>query len=62
DIQVKENLTVETLPLRIEGRETKKLRNKEIASVKIVWGGLAGEYVTWELESKIRESYPDLFP
>ncbi|MCI86709.1 hypothetical protein A2U01_0107990, partial [Trifolium medium] len=46
DIQVKENLTIETLPLRVEGRETKKLRNKEIASVKIVWGGPAGEYAT----------------
>ncbi|MCI59753.1 hypothetical protein A2U01_0081008, partial [Trifolium medium] len=52
DIQVKENLTVETLPLRIEGRETKKLRNKEISPVKVVWGGPAGEYATWELESK----------
>ncbi|MCI15903.1 hypothetical protein A2U01_0037043 [Trifolium medium] len=39
DIQVKDNLTVETMPLRIEGREVKKLRNKEIASVKVVWGG-----------------------
>ncbi|MCI92828.1 putative retrotransposon gag protein, partial [Trifolium medium] len=59
---VKENLTVETLPLRIEGREMKRLRNKEISSVKVVWGGSAGEYVTWELESKFRESYPELFP
>jgi hypothetical protein len=38
DIQVRENLMVETIPLRIEGREVKKLRNKEISSVKVVWG------------------------
>jgi hypothetical protein len=38
DVQVRDNLTVETVPLRIEGREVKKLRNKEIASVKVVWG------------------------
>ncbi|MCI68183.1 putative retrotransposon gag protein, partial [Trifolium medium] len=37
DIRVKDNLTIETIPLRIEGREVKKLRNKEIASVKVVW-------------------------
>ncbi|MCI80450.1 cytochrome P450, partial [Trifolium medium] len=43
DIQVRDNLTVETIPLRIERREVKKLRNKEIASVKVVWGGPAGE-------------------
>ncbi|MCI92220.1 hypothetical protein A2U01_0113516, partial [Trifolium medium] len=27
----------------------KKLRNKEISSVKVVWGGPVGEYATWEL-------------
>ncbi|MCI91027.1 hypothetical protein A2U01_0112321, partial [Trifolium medium] len=43
---------METVSLRIEGRETKKLRNKEISLVKVVWGGPAGEYATWELESK----------
>ncbi|MCI74388.1 hypothetical protein A2U01_0095652, partial [Trifolium medium] len=32
---------METLPLRIEGREMKRLRNKEISSVKVVWGGPA---------------------
>ncbi|GAU43227.1 hypothetical protein TSUD_241170 [Trifolium subterraneum] len=61
DIQVKDNLTIETIPLRIEGREVKKLRNKEIASVKVIWGGPAGENATWELERKMKSSYPDLF-
>ncbi|GAU51606.1 hypothetical protein TSUD_414380 [Trifolium subterraneum] len=61
DIQVNDNLTIETIPLRIEGREVKKLRNKEIASVKVIWGGSAGENATWELESKMKSSYPDLF-
>ncbi|GAU43834.1 hypothetical protein TSUD_371130 [Trifolium subterraneum] len=61
DIQVKDNLTIETVPLRVEGREVKKLRNKEIASVKVIWGGPTGENATWELESKMKGSYPDLF-
>ncbi|GAU37338.1 hypothetical protein TSUD_395190 [Trifolium subterraneum] len=56
DVQVKDNLTVETVPLRIEGREVKKLRNKEIAPVKVIWGGPAGENATWELESKMKSS------
>ncbi|MCI50358.1 hypothetical protein A2U01_0071602, partial [Trifolium medium] len=38
------------MPLRVEGREVKKLGNKEIASVKVVWRKLAGENATWELE------------
>ncbi|MCI61324.1 cytochrome P450, partial [Trifolium medium] len=60
ELQVRENLTVETLPLQIEGREVKRLRNKDISSVKIIWGGPAGEYATWELESRMRESYLEL--
>ncbi|MCI57825.1 hypothetical protein A2U01_0079076, partial [Trifolium medium] len=35
----------------------KKLRNKEISSVKVAWGGPAGEYAIWELESKMMNSY-----
>ena len=39
----------------------KILRGKEIALVKVVWLGAAGESMTWELESKMRDSYPELF-
>jgi hypothetical protein len=38
------------------------LRGKEIALVKVTWGGPAGGSMTWELESKMKESYPELFP
>ena len=62
DVQVKENLTVEALPLRIEDREVKNLRGKEISLVKVMWGGPAVGSMTWELECKMKESYPELFP
>ena len=42
-VQVKENLTYETLPLRIEDRRTKHLRGKEISLVKVIWRGASGE-------------------
>ncbi|MCI67709.1 cytochrome P450, partial [Trifolium medium] len=61
DVQVRDNLTVEARPLRIKGKEVRKLRNKEISSVKVVWGGPVGENATWELESKMNSSYPELF-
>ncbi|XP_058726068.1 uncharacterized protein LOC131597384 [Vicia villosa] len=61
DVQVRDNLTVETKPVRIVDREMKILRGKEIALVKVVWLGAAGENMTWELESKMRDSYPELF-
>ncbi|XP_050889782.1 uncharacterized protein LOC127095087 [Lathyrus oleraceus] len=61
DIQVRDNLMVETMPLRIEGRETKSPRGKEIDLVKVVWIGAVGESTTWELENRMRDSYPELF-
>ena len=61
DVQVRDNLTVETMPVRIAEREMKTLRGKEIALVKVVWLGATGESMTWELESKMRDSYPELF-
>lgn len=62
DIHVRENLIVEASPMQIEDWEVNKLHGKEIALVKVVWGGPAGGSVTWELESLLRESYPTLFP
>lgn len=56
------NLTFETSPLRIEDRGVKHLSGKEMALVKVVWGGSVGGSVSWELESWMRESYPELFP
>ena len=61
DIQVKENLTYETLPLRIEDRRTKHIRGKEISLVKVIWGGASGEDAMWELESQMRAAHPSLF-
>jgi len=57
DVQVRDNLTIETLLVRIEGREVKMVRGKEIPLVKVVRGGATGESLTWELESKMLESY-----
>ncbi|XP_050888254.1 uncharacterized protein LOC127093371 [Lathyrus oleraceus] len=61
EVQVRDNLTVEVLPLKIEDRKVKNLRGKEIALVKVTWGGPARGNITWELEDKMKESYPELF-
>ncbi|XP_020236969.1 uncharacterized protein LOC109816383 [Cajanus cajan] len=54
NIQLKDNLIYETIPLRIDDTRVKQLRGKEIPLVKIVWGGNFEESATWELESKMR--------
>ena len=42
NLQVRDNLTVETVPLRIEEQEVKRLRGKEIVLVKVIWDGPTG--------------------
>jgi hypothetical protein len=36
DVQVRENLTVETVPLGIEDRKVKRLRNKVVELMKVI--------------------------
>ncbi|XP_050915978.1 uncharacterized protein LOC127131083 [Lathyrus oleraceus] len=61
DVQVRDNITIEASPIRIEMREVKQLRGKEIILVKVVWGGPAGGSTTWESKSQMKESYLELF-
>jgi len=46
-LEVRDNLTVETWPVRIEDREVKRLRGKEIVLVKVIWVGPTSESATW---------------
>ncbi|XP_019434813.1 PREDICTED: uncharacterized protein LOC109341363 [Lupinus angustifolius] len=59
-IQLKENLTFKTLPMRIVDSSTKKLRGKEIPLVKVVWSQTNDRDATWEVESKMMDTYPHL--
>ncbi|XP_050889042.1 uncharacterized protein LOC127094226 [Lathyrus oleraceus] len=46
DVQVRDNLTIGPLPIRIDDQELKQLRDKEIALVKEVWGDVVGGSMT----------------
>ena len=60
DVQVRENLTYETSPIRVADFKIKELRGKSIRLVKIMWDAVTGD-ATWELEDKMRELYPQIF-
>ena len=51
NVQVKENLAYETLPLRIDNRSVKQLKGREIHLVKVVWRNASSKDATWDLES-----------
>ena len=62
DVQIEENLSYEELPVEILDRQVKRLRNKEIASVKFLWRNQYVESATWEAEEDMKKRYPHLFP
>ena len=56
-----ENLSFEEDPVAIIDREVRKLRSREIASIKVQWKNRPIEESTWEKEAYMQEKYPDLF-
>ncbi|WMV13387.1 hypothetical protein MTR67_006772 [Solanum verrucosum] len=61
-LRVKENFSYEEVSVEILYRQVKKLRNKEIASVKVLWMNQLVEGATWEAETDMMSRYPHLFP
>ena len=53
---VKDSLSYEDVPVEILDRQVKKLRNKEIVSVKVLWRSQSVEEATWEAEAAIKPS------
>ena len=56
-----ENLSYEEEPVAILDREVRKLRSKEIASIKVQWKNQPVEESTWEKEADMQERYPHHF-
>ena len=61
EIEVDKDLSYEEVPVAIVDRETRKLRNKEIAMVKVKWQNHEVEECTWESEQSMKDKYPKLF-
>ena len=57
-MEVKEDLTLETKPVKIIDRSEKTLRNKRVSLVRVLWRNSKIEEETWERESEIKEKYP----
>ncbi|XP_073300486.1 uncharacterized protein [Primulina huaijiensis] len=60
EVELDPSLSYVEQPVRIMDRKKKILRNKVIPLVRVQWTRHGAEESTWELESKMRESYPHL--
>ena len=55
---VDEDLSYKEEPVEILDRHVKRLRNKEIATVKVLWRNHLVEGATWEAKADMRSRYP----
>ncbi|WMV08157.1 hypothetical protein MTR67_001542 [Solanum verrucosum] len=59
---VGESLSYEEVLVEILDLQVKRLRNKEVASMKVLWRNHFVEVATWEAEADMKSRYPYLFP
>ncbi|TMX01749.1 hypothetical protein EJD97_023728 [Solanum chilense] len=59
---VDEILYYEDVLVQILDRNVYKLRNKEVASIKVLWRNNLVEGATWEAEANMKSRYPHLLP
>ena len=59
---VKDSLFYEDVLVEILHRQVRRLRNKEVALVKVLWRSYSVEGDIWEAEAAMIAKYPHLFP
>ncbi|XP_070040215.1 uncharacterized protein [Nicotiana tomentosiformis] len=62
DVQFTEQLSDEEALIVILDRQVRRLRTKDVASVKVLWINNNAEDMTWEAEEEMKTRYPHLFP
>ncbi|WMV08757.1 hypothetical protein MTR67_002142 [Solanum verrucosum] len=60
-LRIKENLSYEEVLVEILDQQVKNLRNKEIASMNVMWRNQLVESATWEAEADMMLRYSHLF-
>ncbi|WMV26392.1 hypothetical protein MTR67_019777 [Solanum verrucosum] len=61
-VAMKDSLSCEDTPVEILYRQVRRFRNKEVASVKVLWRNQSVEGATCEAEAAMKSKYPHLFP
>ncbi|XP_055822063.1 uncharacterized protein LOC129890554 [Solanum dulcamara] len=62
DVQITEELSYEEHHVVILDRQVRRLRTKDVPSVKVLWRNNNREEMTWEAESEMKKKYLYLFP
>ena len=54
NVGINDSLSYEEIPVQILDRQVRKLRTKEVASIKVLWRNLFVEEATWEDEEDMK--------
>ena len=57
----KDNLSYDEVLIEILDCQVKRLSNKEVSSVKVLWGNHLVEGATWEAEADMKSRYSYMF-
>jgi hypothetical protein len=60
-IIIQQDLTIDAQPVCVLESSERVMRNHTIKYIKILWSNQTEREATWELESTMRNKYPDLF-
>ena len=60
-LQIKDDLSYEEVPIEILDRKEHMLRTKSIPLVKVLWKNHVLKEASWECEDIMQSRYPDLF-
>ncbi len=60
-LELREDLSYDAFPRKIVDQQEKKLRNRSIPYVKVLWTNHSDREATWVLESTMWEQHPHLF-
>ncbi|KAK9017532.1 hypothetical protein V6N11_080011 [Hibiscus sabdariffa] len=61
EVELNPDLSYEEEPVMFLDREVKRLKNKNVSLVKVLWRNHNVEEATWEPEETMKEQYPYLF-
>ena len=62
NVAVNDSLSYEDVLVEILDCYVRRLRNKEVSSVKVLWRSHSVEGATWEAEAAMKANYPYHFP
>ena len=60
-VAMKHSLSYKDGTVEILDRQVRRLRKKEVASIKVLWRSQPVEGATWEVEASMKAKYPYLF-